>query len=106
MALLKAAGDMTALPPWQLGSVTGPLDSYAMVRRSGQPLAETRHAAQGRRQGVERRARLGEQGLVERDRVEPDLEPPWQLGSVTGPLDSYAMVRRSGQPLAETIPGL
>ncbi|RVU16926.1 type VI secretion system membrane subunit TssM [Methylobacterium oryzihabitans] len=41
MALLKAAGDMTALPPWQLASVTGPLDSYAMVRRSGQPLAET-----------------------------------------------------------------
>ncbi|GJD50506.1 hypothetical protein OPKNFCMD_3249 [Methylobacterium crusticola] len=41
MALLKAASDMTALPPWQLTAVTGPLASYAMVRRSGQPLAET-----------------------------------------------------------------
>ncbi|MEH3148774.1 MAG: type VI secretion system membrane subunit TssM [Methylobacterium frigidaeris] len=41
MALLKAAGDMTSLPPWQLTGVTGPLATYALVRRSGQPLTET-----------------------------------------------------------------
>ncbi len=42
LALLKAADEITSLPPWQLTNVTGPLAAYGLVRRSsGQPLSET-----------------------------------------------------------------